>query len=196
MSAPEPARSARSAHADASGAPPSSANGHVEPPASGNDAVSGRRGPAVAREMLAAICATPIVISPAERFSLRALPGLPPGRFAPAGDLPPATAQRAERRPRAAPLGHDLPRVRHADRGGDRSCARRLLDMPRSPGLAEPDRRHEVPCRPGHGWQTPAVSRGPQAAQGQERLPRAKRCSTPTACSIPASCRGLWTTWR
>ena len=57
-------------------------------------------------------------------LSLRSLPGVPPGRLAAAGDLPPAAARREERGPRAAPAGDDLAVVRRADPGGDRARKR------------------------------------------------------------------------
>ncbi len=68
MSAMEPSLSARSAHADASWPPPSPPNDHATSSGTNREAVSGAYGHPVAHEMLTTICATPIMITPEERY--------------------------------------------------------------------------------------------------------------------------------
>jgi serine/threonine-protein kinase len=69
MSATEPPPSAPHRHPGANGSLPSPPEEHVEsPPGTGRKAASGADGHPVAREMLAKILETPIVISPEERY--------------------------------------------------------------------------------------------------------------------------------
>ncbi len=68
QSATEPPPSARPPHSEATGPPPSSPKDPVKSSRTGRKAVLGSHDHPVAREMLATVLATPIVISPQERY--------------------------------------------------------------------------------------------------------------------------------
>jgi serine/threonine-protein kinase len=64
----EPPPSALPRHSDPTGPPPSSPKDPLKPPGAGRTAASGSSGDQAARDMLAKVLATPMVISPEERY--------------------------------------------------------------------------------------------------------------------------------
>ena len=127
-------------------------------------------GDSVAREMVEKVLATPIIISPEERYLCGHYLAYLLGGSRRQGIFlrRPLDAKNADRG--TASAGDDLADVRRADPGSDRS---RQLIAPRPPRRSrrtQPRRGDEVPGQPRYARQVQAIPPGPQAAPGVERL--------------------------